>query len=168
MREILFRAKEIKTGEWVYGGYYEADFKRDGEDKPYYTDHRIYTRELSREHNPSFKVDPETVGQYTGLKDRNGKCIFEGDIIKNDYGYEYQIGVVSFGNGYFDSGVCPFRGWFIDKFYTVREGENPFCFEEGDDNSLLVSLDYFEVVGNIHDNPELLELLDKSAETIEE
>ena len=142
MREILFRGKEIKTGEWVYGGYYEADFKRDGEDKPYYTDHCIYTRELSREHNPSFKVDPETVGQYTGMKDKNGEKIFEGDIVRGkDFGGLRREGTV--------------RYVYTGTYEIVPDTKSEYR-ETNTTEWLYPAEEYLTIVGNIYDNPELL------------
>ena len=84
MREILFRGKKTISGEWVEGGYYEND-----------TGKYVIT--------PAFVAhlaDPETVGQYTGLTDKNGRKIFEGDIIRlTDKHNEIEwTAVVVFGN----------------------------------------------------------------------
>lgn len=77
-------------------------------------------------------VDPKTVGQYTNLNDKNGKKIFDGDRCWNDYEEDY--GIVSFDEGKF---IFTFDNVYVD------------LFEVADD---------LEVVGNIHDNPELLEV----------
>lgn len=84
MREILFRGKRKDNGEWVYGNsvlFFKETTKIYGE--------LVQWREV--------EVIPETVGQYTGLTDKNGKKIFEGDIIA--YGDDRYL--VNFGDGYF-------------------------------------------------------------------
>ena len=91
-------------------------------------------------------VDSSTVGQYTGLTDKNGKKIFEGDIIKivpdYDYSDDYSISKVYSYNGVF---CVDYHG---DDFYSTALGFLDDYLFDGD----------FEVIGNIHDNPELLEV----------
>lgn len=147
MREILFRGKEKKTGEWVYGYYYSHEFVREGETKPYYTDHRIKTIGRNREY-VTIKVDPKTVGQWTGLKDKNGNKIFEGDIIKF-----VRYAVVTWHE---------VLGGFVLFFHP----QDPF----GSNIRWMlfnIGICPYEVIGNRFDNPELLDLLDKSVETPE-
>lgn len=139
MREILFRGKRVENGEWVYGYYakyrnicsedYTAILQFDKEDGGV-----VYSDGVTA-------VIPETVGQYTGLTDKNGKQIFEGDILRGlfDFNAKIMISAVSvFCNGSF--GVRD-RRCGCDRF-TPFAG---FCNLK------------WEVIGNIHDNPELWE-----------
>lgn len=116
MREILFRGKRVDNCEWAYG-YYTVGRVTD--------DHVIEGKECNR------VVIPETVGQYTGLNDKNGNRIFEGDILRHiDYPDE-PMQLVWYVNGY------ALKGLWMD-------GEWPKILSK------------IEVAGNIHDNPELL------------
>lgn len=133
MREILFRGKRLDNGEWIQG------------DLVQFLPHgivRIVTQE------PPYKdaeVDSDTVGQFTGLTDKNGKKIFEGDIIHLEYSQVF-FGGVYFGE--YTAEVSYKEGCFItDGINNGDEIETPLS---GFDN------DELEIIGNIHDNPELL------------
>ncbi len=137
MREILFRGKRTDNGEWVEG-YYEFGYSSENEEPTHY----MWVLNHTEKYGEIFIVIPETVGQYTGLTDRNGKKIFEGDIVKREYTLrhgeikktrETQIGVVVYSNR-----DCGFQ---VEKKCNLRK---PW---DGDT---------IEVIGNIHDNPELL------------
>ena len=117
MREILFRGKDI-AGNWHYG--VPLVFSED------------YVC-MTAPHTYNKKVEANTVGQYTGLPDKNGKKIFEGDICKHrsNYSGEYIISVVTFTDG---------------QFLAMASENSGFNLS-----------DKLEIIGNIHDTPELLE-----------
>ena len=126
MREIIFRGK-CQTGEWVFGGF----LNRNG--KPEIGD---WDRAEEGDFTFTTPIDPETIGQYTGLKDKNGKMIFEGDIVHIDNYDEGWDSTVEFKGGAFAVDV---------------EGKEY-------DYTAIGWLEYeVEIIGNIHDNPELLE-----------
>lgn len=122
MREILFRGKRKDNSEWVEGYY--ADVTKSN---IILTGRIDITETIGAE---MFRIIPETVGQYTGLTDKNGKKIFEGDIVK-------------FGNNIYEIR-------FIEK-YSRFAGTNSHCVFA----SFLLNTS--EIIGNIHDNPELME-----------
>lgn len=139
MREILFRGKRLDNGEWVEGFLEKrpSAIQMPGYGGPWY----IWVPPQDPDDNGGFyNIDPETVCQYTGLKDKNGRRIFEGDIIKavmnggNYDQYEFPIGQVVFENGAF----C----------LRDRRETTPLC-------SFAPAVS-FEVIGNIYDNQELL------------
>ena len=130
MREILFRGKRVDNGEWIEGDLIQS------RDKTYIhpkaNSFRVSETGLSKL-IVLREVFPETVGQYTGLTDKNGKKIFEGDIIRSNSE----------------------RGYI--EYYP-----NDCAFEVVDDHGfywLISEMSNIEVIGNIHDNPELLEEL---------
>ena len=134
MQEIIFRGKSIahhgKKEEWVYG-YYSNYKGVNGR-----------THYISDDNGNSIAVREETVGQYTGLTDKNGTKIFEGDILKVFYyGKSKIFGVVRFGETRF----------FIDD--NFKGG----CIKAKAPMTEMFSRYEFEVVGNLHDNPELLD-----------
>lgn len=148
MRDILFRGKRKKDGKWVYGNYAITDNNEKQQ-------HFIFQNKAFE-----FEVESETVGQYTGLTDKNGKKIFEGDIVKTQpfsdkpYSskakYKKHIGVVE---------------------YRIRHFKNHFYEQDYEAKWTVTIIDYgkftcynwneffkCEIIGNIHDNPELLEV----------
>lgn len=137
MREILFRGKRKDNGEWIYGDLLHDRFL--------FTDENIcviYNVDSKLTHRENIVI-PKTVGQYTGLTDKNGTKIFEGDI-------------------------CRFREWnkgdmcwvgkvhYEHQQFVISGNPNKECESE----FLLVMSRFIpeniEVIGNVHDNPELL------------
>ena len=139
MREILFKAKRKNNGEWIEGDYNHFIDGRAGiEHTHQHLGSGIYTR-------VTIEVDPETVCQYTGLKDRNGKKIFEGDIVESKFTkkpYPVYFGEYSYTNEYGEEDdAC---GW-----YNIEEGKYK--------TALGCKTDVWAtIIGNIYDNPELM------------
>lgn len=152
-REILFRGKRTDNGEWVEGYYSNL-----GGNHPRVLKENIFIGKIGRVLEfENIDILPETVGQYTGLTDKNGVRIFEGDILR---GFEYPF--CSNNNGefnYFAEIV-----WFDDSsafgIYTFKNPKsNVRGISEGNTDYLeYFNADKWEVIGNIHDNPELLKV----------
>ncbi|EKZ1038186.1 hypothetical protein RAZ63_001518 [Listeria monocytogenes] len=143
MREIEFRGKAIHpnsleqiVGSWAYGGIFE---------------NKIITRNLDMDsHYHGFiseiEIDIKTIGQYTGLKDKNGKKIFEGDIVAFSED-DFHV---------FNSQV----EYFLEDGYPAFDIKVPstYYFDSNVFSEVSMSGLYeIEVIGNIHENPELLE-----------
>lgn len=134
IREVIFRGKRADNGEWIEGSLLQVDWC----DKP-----STYSIAPNTPVSVFYSVIPETIGQFTGLTDKNGTKIFEGDIVlygtntnraKNKETHEVVFETRG-ENGYFGIRISEIETW-------------QFCFE--------VPAKLMEVIGNIHDNPELL------------
>jgi uncharacterized phage protein (TIGR01671 family) len=156
MRKILFRGKRVDNGEWVEGAYYKQDYFYGDEVEK----HIIITSgdALTNDFDLDFyAVIPETLGQFTGLTDKNGKRIFEGDIVRNEK--HYCDGVVCFERIGNDGGIG-LNGYFIkerDAFGDFEEQETDYDTKEKFyECNRCIDLKQLEVIGNIHDNGEFM------------
>lgn len=129
MREIKFRGKSLDNGEWVYG-YLHLPIGGDN-------------LMIQVSNTDSLAVIPDTVGQFTGLHDKNGKEIYEGDIVKQTWGYPHYV-----------------KGVIYDCFGRIgdiRYGCDLIGVHTNNGLYRIVGSDISNtVIGNIHDNPELL------------
>ena len=150
MREIIFRGKRLDNGEWVYGSLF-VGFK-----KCYICPEAIamYNFDGALCLGGFVEVDPSTVGQYTGLKDKHVKRIFEGDIIKSGNGRHSAISVVKFGEYYPKMFYA-----MLDMFFPGIPNLNATGFyaeTTKHEDIILFKSRNIEVIGNILDNQELL------------
>ena len=156
MREILFRGKRVDNGEWVYGNYHNHSSEKS----------ISFFKAFVGTPMTMYAVIPESVGQYTGLTDKNGTRIFEGDVVKL---FDIAIGEIvcecgAFGIScrrqidydYLASEIAPITGCnnkprfcHNDNFVSLWELYSNYN-EENSEISVI------EVIGNISDNPELL------------
>lgn len=136
MREILFRGKRVDNGEWAYGYYVESHRSMNSKIKP----HKAWIVESFASNGgwltPIIKraIYDETVGQYTGLVDKYGTMLFEGDIIRDEDGDIMVVKWQSKGAEF----VLELKPYVSVRFYSTLPSK-------------------IEIIGNIHDNPELLE-----------
>ena len=143
MREILFRGKRKDNSKWVEGWYVPpVDYSGSHWDAS-------ISYKVKAGHLEDVEAIPETVGQYTGLTDKNGKKIFEGDIVKAD---DF-IFVVKFGKcgGVANAENYGYMGFYFEAFSESTKLSAKYGLR--DDICYFTDI---EVIGNIHDNPELL------------
>ena len=131
LREIIFRGKRLNKGEWVEGFFAE---KKDPLLESDVRNAFILAQARGDFFATWFPVDPATVGQYTGLMDKNGKRIFEGDILCSRYDDRFP-----------DEATIEVVKWFRNGWFTQQWKLTPDeIVEDG-------VLTWSEVIGNIHD-----------------
>jgi uncharacterized phage protein (TIGR01671 family) len=132
-REIVFRGKDVKSGRWEFGYFTECV---EPMDEP------VVLSYITDIENNSFIVYRETVSQYTGLKDSTGKRIFEGDIVKVRDPYS--------GCWSVNGGEVIFSTEYVGGWVLTSNGKDGLNIGTRTNN--------IKIIGNIHDNPELLEV----------
>lgn len=132
-REIKFRGKRIDSKEWVYGVPVKSNYGISIVSTIYHVDCAEYNVD-------EFSVIPETIGQFTGLLDKNGKEIYEGDLLDCDPSPQLPENPIKVGwSNKYASFVLNKSGWAYSHYFG--EALNP---------------EDCEIIGNIHDNPELI------------
>jgi uncharacterized phage protein (TIGR01671 family) len=142
MREILFRGRSLEDGEWKYGylsQYIDVNDRTITQISPIYHECRSEYSPLP----PIYDVDEQTVGQYIGVKDCNGRRIFEGDITESEHGYRH---LVVFGSAVLKSiRYCALINHIMDMNNLPHNIKG-----------LGITKFKRSIIGNIYDNPELL------------
>lgn len=164
MREIKFRAKQVDTGEWLYGDLLQPNYERFLKNKDignFLDEYKISILEKDFIRN-DYVIDPETIGQYAGTVDIDGKEIYEGDIVQDMYMYKSQLEFVKQGReteeqaeNYRKSGEIGVVEFCKDGRLVSSEFDDKFFVGSGykADN---VDLTCCKIIGNIYENPELL------------
>lgn len=144
-REIKFRGKRTDTKNWVHGYYFKTPLTDENSGTDSSAGWFFLTGKtrhcISHEHGVAFTIIPETVGQFTGLKDKNVKEIYEGDIvscISKLSKYQGNYGTITW-----DDEECQYHiKWIVNKSEW--------------NNYIHVRIDELEIIGNIYEHPELL------------
>lgn len=138
IREVIFRGKRADNGKWICG-----DLRHISDWKGGYNLHIVDNTNGRNNSVTGLEIIPETVGQYTGLTDKNGVRIFEGDICRFKRFNDVHIGKIVF-----NATTASFVMWYQPIVGAYGE--------KATQKMLLSVCDDIEVIGNIHDNPELL------------
>ena len=142
MREILFRGKRTINGDWVYGDFVHGNERKSLRDS-------IFVYDSETQSFNDYEINPSTLGQYTGLKDKNGNRVFDGDIlhiskIADGLGGYYQPPLDYPVNVVVKWDLCAWMWETLCEDKRYISFPDSWCHYECD------------IIGNIHDNPELL------------
>jgi len=137
-REILFRGKSIEDNNWVYGYYGIKGIDTDIEKRCIMQSNLNTWSSIDFFYFTDIEIHSETIGQFTGLLDKNGNNIFEGDLLKAD---NFDKIMLVIWRKDLASFALAADGWMYDHYFG----------EAADPN-------YCEIIGNIHDNSELIKL----------
>ena len=150
MREILFKAKSTDNGEWIEGSFLQFD-----DDCAYIIPRYKYASTLNKIElalATMKSVDPSTLCQYTGLTDRNGERIWENDIVANKWCFICGNSVVKFGE---------YKNFHMPEDYQYGNLgfylEHTYNFDKNYRKDMMYFAGRCEILGNIFDNPELLD-----------
>ena len=148
MREILFRGKRRCNGEWVYGNLVvDKNYNPHIVPKDYFYEDGHHLQYCDDTDRPVF-IDAETIGQFTGLTDKNGTKIFEGDIVQFGDNTKCEVKWGEYSHSKCDEYECEHYGW-----YVAHKRRN---YVENTGYDLWDVASYITVIGNVHDNPELI------------
>lgn len=154
MREICFRGKRVDNGEWVVGflefHLVDGDLTKTKQDAFITYD---YMDKIGKVYRDRFDVIPETVGQYTGLKDKNSKEIYEGDVLNITSELLTNFGKTR--TGQYDT-TYKLVMWLDDE-WGCKVLKSKSIVVGSKQGGLIIPAKWGVVIGNIHDNPELLE-----------
>lgn len=145
-RKIEFRGKRVDNGEWVYGLPMYMNYIKEFTEHEW-IDELDNNRVKKYQTSAAFQIEGETLGQFTGLCDKNGKKIYEGDVVKF-------IDYDSYDEGFENAGVVKYGG---NMFYVT----NRYSLNMEDLVDDLEGSMYCEVISNIYDDPEMWEEYDE-------
>ena len=137
MRDIKFRGKREDNGEWVFGSFIPDALEGGNSDLVSWGFIRRYNRDIGK--METIEVDRETIGQFTGLHDKNGVEIYEDDIVRATSRYDSGNMVIVWDRGEFIQVLC-------EDYATYQPGMGHYSIKNFDK----------KIIGNIHDNPELI------------